>query len=54
MSDRMDGAQVHQTELDNLDFFAMSDSPPRTAQLFRNGRNQSVRLPKEMGNPPAG
>ncbi|MDT0634873.1 type II toxin-antitoxin system VapB family antitoxin [Spectribacter hydrogenoxidans] len=48
MSDRKYGTQGRQIKQDWLDFFAMPDAPPRTARLFRNGRNQAVRLPKEM------
>jgi antitoxin VapB len=28
--------------------FALTDATPRTARLFRNGRNQVLRLPKEL------
>ena len=33
---------------DWLDFFSVSGESPRTARLFRNGKNQAVRLPKEL------
>jgi len=31
-----------------LDLSELADEQPRTARLFRNGRNQAVRLPKEL------
>lgn len=36
------------SRLDWLDLPKLADEQPRTARLFRNGRNQAVRLPKEM------
>lgn len=42
MSDKKCGAHVNMIKQDWLECFALSDAPPRTARLFRNGRNQAV------------
>ena len=36
------------TEKDLLGLFRSLDEAPRSARLFRNGRNQAVRLPRDM------
>ena len=36
------------TEQDWVGLFRSLDEAPRSARLFRNGRNQAVRLPKDM------
>lgn len=36
------------TEQDLLGVFRSWDEAPRSARLFRNGRNQTVRLPRDM------
>jgi len=33
---------------DWMDFFSVPGEAPRTARLFRNGKNQAVRLPKDL------